>query len=149
MHELNEVEKAAVLLIALGPEKAQDILDRLGSTDLMAIVSAMKRFQNVSEELKQSVLLEVSQLLMGLAANQFPVKDDRDTTTVDEEQPGLPTRKPRSEQVEPPADTNVNLFDRLGPLLKDRIDSDKIDWGAAGFDFGEEGRWRRPPEEES
>jgi hypothetical protein len=51
--------------------------------------------------------------------------------------------------VEPPADTNVNLFDRLGPLLRERIDPDQIDWGAAGFDFGEEGRWRRPPEEES
>jgi hypothetical protein len=153
MDELNAVEKAAVLLIALGPAKAQEILDRLGSSDLVAIISAMKRLQGVSEELKQSVLLEVNQLLMGLAANQFPASSDTKTPTRDDsDQVTIPPRGTAELDVEAPKipeAQDVDLFGRIGPLLKDKIDPDQIDWGSAGFDFGEQGRWRRPPEEES
>ena len=151
MDELNEVEKAAVLLIALGPENAQTILDQLGSSDLMAIVSAMKRLQGVSEELKQSVLLEVNQLLMGMAENQFPssetdVPDRTDNQTVRSlgERVDLDVEEP-----EIPKAPDTDLLGRIGPLLRDKIDPDQIDWCESGYDFDEQGRWRRPPEDES
>ena len=44
---MNEIEKVAVLLIALGPEHSKRILDRLGPDDLIPIVQAMKRLNKV------------------------------------------------------------------------------------------------------
>ncbi len=128
---LTEVEKAAVLLIALGPERANRILDQLGSGDLLPIIDAMKRMARIPPEVRRSVLEEVNQILMDGAARRIPGARRPPKRT------GRASRQP-------------DLFGRLEPLLPDGIDPDGVDWHAAGLDFGEEedGRWRRPPEDE-
>ena len=49
---LNETEKVAVLLVALGPKRAQRILDRLSTDELVLIVDAMKRLGNIQPEIR-------------------------------------------------------------------------------------------------
>ncbi len=97
---LTEVEKAAVLLIALGPQRAQRILDRLGAADLVPIIDAMQRMGQIAPEIRRAVLREVNQLLTHRAAG-------------------------RVSGAQKPADEEIDLFDRLGPYLPDRIDPDR------------------------
>ena len=98
---LTEVEKVAVLLIALGPQRTQRILDRLGAADLVPIIDAMQRMGQIAPEIQRAVLREVNQLLTDRAAGRVS---------------GV--QKPPSEA----AGERIDLFDRLGPYLPDRID---------------------------
>ena len=102
---LSDVEKAAVLLMALGPERSERILDQLSSEDLLPIVAAMKRMRSIPRDVRRAVLVEVNRILaqlMGDSAQERPPKD-----------------KPASD-----------LFRRLGPGLPPRVDPDRIDWDA-------------------
>ncbi|MDA0746061.1 MAG: hypothetical protein O2954_06040 [bacterium] len=124
---LTEVDKAAVLLIALGTERAQGVLDRLGTADLVPIVQAMKKMQKIDPQVRREVLAEVIQILGGLNAG--------------------PKREAQRGDLE--LERDAGLLGRIGPLLPGHVDSDQIDWGRAGFDFGTEDPWRRkPPEDE-
>ena len=80
----------------------------------------------------RAVLEEVNRILIDRAARRIPGAQKP------ADRPGPPPRQP-------------DLFGRLGPYLPDRIDPDRIDWNAAGFDFDSPSedppRWRRPPED--
>ena len=117
---LTEIEKAAVLLIALGPQRAQPILERLGAADLVPIIDAMKRMGQIAPEIRRTVLEEVNRLLTDRAA-------------------GRTTRAQPSSGNEP-GEGRMDLFDRLGPYLPDRIDPDGIDWDGAGLSPPEDGQ---------
>jgi len=135
---LNETEKVAVLLVALGPKRAQRILDRLSTDELVLIVDAMKRLGNIRPEVRRQVLEEVNDILQGLAR-------------------GDTAGNPVAPAPEIPATSapGVDLFTRLGPYLPESIDPSRIDWDAAGFDFDDSDadQWRRggsdPPDEEN
>lgn len=133
---LTDVEKVAVLLIALGPERAQRILDRLGPADLMPIVSAMKRMRSVDPEVRRVVLEEVSGLLTDLAAGRVP-----GGRAPEEPAPGAPERPKPGEQA-------PGLLGRVGPLLRGRVDPEGIDWDAVGFNFDDVWPRRRPEDGE-
>ena len=125
---MTEIEKVAVLLIALGTQKSQRILDRLGPDELLPIVEAMRKMNKIPPETRESVLLEVNGILEDLAATSFPGSqfDPEASPTVPEAQlPSGPTAKDILGQVQD------ELPERIEP--KDLPD---IDWGAAGFDFG-------------
>ncbi len=128
---LSEIEKVAVLLIALGPQRARRILDRLGTNDLLPIIQAMKRMRSVDPDVRNRVLEEVNDILSGLSGTP-----DGDTPTV---------------PMEENAEASPNLFDRLGPYLPEQIDPDGIDWDRAGFDFDDsegKGPTDVPPQED-
>lgn len=129
--DLTEVEKAAVLLIALGPERAQGILDQLSASEMAPIIEAMGRMGRIEPEVRRAVLEEVNGILMDRAAGQIFGRKGRSESPEASEQP-------------------PDLLGRLGPYLPDRFRTDRIDWDAAGFDFGggsEDGsRPPRPPE---
>ena len=103
---LSDIEKTAVLLIALGPERAGRILDRLGTADLLPIIEAMKHMRRIDPETRRAVLEEVAELLEDLAAGKTP----------------------RSHRA-------IDLFKTLGPYLPEPIDPKHIDWDRAGFNF--------------
>ena len=107
---LSDIEKAAVLLIALGPARAQRILDQLGADELLPLIQAMERMRQVDPEIRRAVLEEVNQILTDLVAGQTPHKKTTDQT----------------------GESKVNLFERLGPYLSEQIDPNEIDWDAAG-----------------
>ena len=123
---LNETEKVAVLLVALGPKRAQRILDRLSTDELVLIVDAMKRLGNIQPEIRRQVVEEVNDILKGISS-----RSDAPETSV----PELPTDGPP---------TPIDLFEKLGPYLPDSIDTSSIDWDSAGFDF-DDPKSRRPP----
>ena len=123
---LNETEKVAVLLVALGPQRAQRILDRLSTDELVLIVDAMKRLGNIQPDLRRQVLEEVNDILQGLPKGASP-------------KPEVPEPQLPSSPV-----SDVDLFERLGPYLPNSIDPSQIDWDAAGFGFDDPSdRWRR------
>ncbi|MCZ6635354.1 MAG: hypothetical protein O7G87_18285 [bacterium] len=144
---MTEIEKVAVLLIALGPEHAQRILDKLSTADLLPIIQAMKHMRRIDPEIRQNVLKEVNDILTGLAAQNIPgaQKSPRRSDSPSEPLP------PTEETPLPLPEEDTHLFERLGPHLPERIDPDHIDWGGAGFDFGEGAdrppRGKRPPED--
>ncbi len=113
---LTEYEKAAVLLIALGPEHAQPILDKLSAGDLLPIIKAMKRMRQVPREVRRAVLKEVNDLI-DKSANQISDNDD----------------PPKSEST--PKDPSI--LDHIGPYITDQLDPDQIDWHGAGFNFSD------------
>lgn len=103
---LSDIEKAAILLIALGPERAQHILDQLSADELLPIISAMKRMHHIDESTRQEALTEIADWL--------------DTQA--------PDKTPASDQA-------INLLNAMGPYLPEKPATGQIDWGRAGFNF--------------
>ncbi len=102
--KLSDVEKAAVLLIALGPERSKPILDQLNTEDLFPIVDAMKRMRSIPHEVRRAVLMEVNRILHKLTGERPPTPQD----SAD--------------------DSTAELFRRMGPSLPRGIDPDRAGW---------------------
>ncbi len=113
---LTEYEKAAVLLIALGHEHAQPILDRLSAGDLLPIIKAMKKMRKVPPDVRRAVLNEVNDLI-DKSANQISDNDDPSTSETTPKDP--------------------SILDHIGPYLTNQLDPDQIDWDGAGFNFSD------------
>ena len=103
---LTETEKIAVLLIALGPERASRILDRLKGDELTDVIAAMKRMKEIPPEIRRAVLEEVDGILS--------------------RQAGVPPREATTQRED--------LFGRLEPYLPDHIGPVDIDWDDGGPD---------------
>jgi Mg/Co/Ni transporter MgtE len=103
---LSDIEKSAILLIALGPERAQRILDQLSTAELMPLIEAMKRMKSIAPEVRDAVLEEVASLLEDLSKGKQPTTPEA-----------------------------MDLLKSIGPYIPEAIDPDKIDWNRAGFDF--------------
>lgn len=104
---LSDIEKAAILLVALGPERSQRILDQLGADELLPIIAAMKKTRQIDEATRKAALADIANWL-------------------DPENPGhLPT-----------SDAATNLLSAMGPYLPESTGNESIDWTRAGFDFG-------------
>lgn len=103
---LSDIEKAAVLLIALGPERSQRILNQLGADELLPIIEAMQKMRHIDESTRNEALSDIADWLDGQAPDKTPTSD--------------------------PA---INLFNAMGPYLPEAPDTSKIDWNSAGFDF--------------
>jgi flagellar motor switch protein FliG len=127
---MTEIEKVAVLLIALGPDRSQRILDRLGPDELLPIVQAMRAMKKIPPEIRESVLLEVNGILEDLAATSFPGSD------FDPDAPPSAQETPPELPIQPSA---KEILGQVQDELPESIASEdlpEIDWGAAGFDFG-------------
>jgi hypothetical protein len=103
---LSEIEKAAVLLIALGPDRSQRILDQLGADELLPIIEAMKKMRHIDETTRNEALADIADWL-----------DDQSTDKT------------------PSSDSTISLLNAIGPYLPEALGTQKIDWSRAGFDF--------------
>lgn len=103
---LSDIEKSAILLIALGPERAQRILDQLSTAELMPLIEAMQHMKSIDPQVRNAVLEEVASLLEDLAQGKQPTTPEA-----------------------------INLLNAIGPYAPEAIDPDKIDWNRAGFNF--------------
>ncbi len=130
MPDMTEIEKVAVLLIALGPERSQRILNRLGADELLPIVETMRKMREIPPDVRESVLEEVNGILEDLAASSFSGSGY---------DPDAPPQ-PEIQTPELPDDPSAkDILKQVQKELPDRIEPDslpEIDWGAAGFDFG-------------
>lgn len=135
---MSEIGKVAVLLIALGPQKAKRILDRLGPDELMPIVQAMRKLKRITPEAREQVLTEVNGILEDLAASAFPGSEcDPTSPEPDIAPPELP-----------PAPSARDILEQVQDVLPEKVEPEakpptEIDWGAAGFDFGSGNRGNR------
>jgi len=129
---MTELEKVAILLIALGPQHAQRILDRLSPEEMLPIIEAMRRVGKVPIEKRNAVLEEVNGILTDLAA-------------------GRPPRVPSSERDSPdgPAAGTVDLIRKLGPYLPERVDPGSVDWSSADPQAREDNDSDDPGDEDS
>lgn len=106
MANLSDIEKAAILLIALGPDRSQRILDQMGTNELLPIIDAMQKMRHIDEATRNEALADIADWL--------------DTQTTDKT---------------PTSDTAINLLNAMGPYLPEKPDTSQIDWDNAGFDF--------------
>ena len=60
---MDEIQKVAVLLIALGPIHARRILDKLGPDEMLVIIDEMRKMSKVSVDDRMAILEEVNELL--------------------------------------------------------------------------------------
>ncbi|MBK34059.1 MAG: hypothetical protein CME26_00840 [Gemmatimonadetes bacterium] len=122
---MDEIQKVAVLLIALGPIHARRILDKLGPDEMLVIIDEMRKMSKVSVDDRMAILEEVNELLESLSS-------------------GAPTGATTdASHFAPPAPPNsaAAILDPVKDELPPKIDPDRIsdrgiDWGGAGFDFG-------------
>jgi len=103
---LSDIDKSAILLIALGPERAKRILNQLGTNELLPIIEAMQRMRKIDPEIRDAVLEEVASLLDDLSHGK---------------QPSTPEA--------------ADLLNSIGPYIPEKIEPDQIDWDRAGFNF--------------
>lgn len=151
---MNEFEKVAILLIALGPKRAKRILDRLGPDELLPIVETMRRMKKISPEARESVLEEVNGILEDLAASSFPGTEFDPGAPSGSSVPPGPEAPPEHEfpKPDPPASPSArDILEKVQDELPSRIEPNtlpEIDWGAAGFDFGSGNGGKRRNEDE-
>ena len=117
---LSELEKVAIFFVAIGRDRAEGILKRLGTVAVMQIAEAMKRVGPVSTEMKQAVLREMLDLL----SQKEPRKPRRGRG------PGRPAAPPS------PGGSYEDLLKQVSDLFAKDIDVRDLDWGKAGYDFG-------------
>ena len=140
---MNEIEKVAVLLIAIGPEHAKRVLDKLSPDEMLPIIEAMRHMSKVSVDERMAILEEVNDILENLAAQKFPGSSYEKSRSTPERE--IPESEPAS------ARDLISLFGEDLPRRIDpgRLEPGNIDWGAAGFDFGEGNRRKRRKDDES
>lgn len=141
-----KMQKVAIFLIALGEERTREILADVDLDTVEQVNAAIASLDQVTAEEKASVMLEFAHFFY----------EDKPITS---SQPGIaPVAPSLSSAPEPPPSGTKQPVD-LGTLgntgtgddaeeeerailhtlehLRRRLDPGKIDWGRAGYDFGD------------
>ena len=126
---LTELEKVAVFCVAIGPERAEALLKRLGTDATMRIGSAMKGLGTVTPEMKRSVLEEMLKLLSG---GQRPARS-------------------AGERFAPPGvSSQEDLLRKVSDLFDRNVDVQNLNWDGAGLNFdAEPPKPPKPPDEDT
>ena len=138
------LEKVAVFMITLGEERAREILIDIDLETVEQLNRAMLNLGVVSAEEKAAVMLEFAQFFY----HDKPISTGGDeppsaaplvaTTLPSAPSPPSPGKAPVEHNLsasKKPADELAIL--RTLEKLRQRLDPGKIDWGKAGYDFGE------------
>ena len=145
-HNFTRLQKMAIFLIALGKEKAREILAEVDLETIEKINTAIAELGPVPAEVKATVMIEfgdfffkdkpLSGKFMGLGEKKAPPpKKTRSTPT----KTGAAQKKQAPLSTTPSStakDEETNILKTL-QKLRERIDPGKIDWSRAGYDFGE------------
>ena len=115
---LTELEKVAIFFLAIGPERAEVLLKRLGTDAMMQIAATMKRLSPVSSREKQAVLRELLDIMVG-GQWEHPPGNQRDS--LDEETKSI--------------DPEDKLLGRVSDLFQKDVDVRNLNWEEAGYDF--------------
>ncbi len=132
------LQKIAIFLIVMGPDKAREILGDLDLDTIESINTAIQALKNLTPQEKAATMIEFG---------DFFYKDKPLSAKLKEPQPSKkaaakkPEAKPGAAKKVPPALAAAELDEktiaRTLSKLKDKVDPSKIDWGKAGYDFGE------------
>ena len=145
-HNFTHLQKMAIFLIALGKEKAREILAEVDLETIEKINTAIAELGPVPPEVKATVMIEfgdfffkdkpLSGKFMDLGEKKAaPPKKTRPAPT----KTAAAKKKKASLSTTPSStakDEETNILKTL-QKLRERVDPGKIDWGRAGYDFGE------------
>ena len=145
-HNFTRLQKMAIFLIALGKEKAREILAEVDLETIEKINTAIAELGPVPAEVKATVMIEfgdfffkdkpLSGKLMDLGEKKEPpLRKTRSapTKTAAAQKKQAPLSTTPSSTAK---DEETNILKTL-QKLRERIDPGKIDWSRAGYDFGE------------
>lgn len=137
------LEKVAIFLIMLGEERTREILSDVALDTVEQLNQAMLNLGDISAEEKAAVMLEFA---------HFFYRDEPIATGTAAPPPTPPSHSAppspahKSQESTAPIEHNLSSSkksaDELAILrtlekLRQRLDPSKIDWGKAGYDFGE------------
>ena len=148
-NRLTRLQKIAIFLIVMGEDKAREILGDLDLETIESINAAMQSLKDITPQEKAATMIEFG---------DFFYKDKPLSTKLKEpaKKQGPAKKAPAKKQAKKPIEKAppVVPLDELDEKtiaetlskLKDKIDPGKIDWGKAGYNFGEglSGSGKRP-----
>lgn len=139
---LTRLHKVAVFLITIGEEQARELLDDVDLRTVEQINAAILELGPLRPEVKAAVMIEFSDFF----CNGKPLVEKLAKPEAKRQAPAggktrsgkKPTAKkpPPAAPAEDPAGEEVDIAATL-EKLRQRIDPGKIDWGRAGYDFGD------------
>ena len=161
-HDFTRLQKMAIFLVALGTEKAREILADVDLETVEKINTAIVGLGSVPPEVKAAVMIEFGDFffkdkpLSGKFAELGEKKAGPAKKTRAPSSPGKATKSKKTQpsaaktatvkKKKPPASTTppaptakdeeTNILKTL-QKLRERVDPGKIDWSRAGYDFGE------------
>ncbi|MEE2658072.1 MAG: hypothetical protein VX733_06160 [Candidatus Latescibacterota bacterium] len=142
------LQKVAVFLIALGEERTREILSDVDLDTIEQLNAAMASLGAVSAEEKASVMLEFAHFFY--ADEALPGPSSPVPSSAQPESLGPPVIELSMESAAPPQKLDDLSTKKDDPLsdeeaailktldqLRTRLNPGQIDWGRAGYDFGD------------
>jgi flagellar motor switch protein FliG len=127
------LQKIAIFLIVMGEDKAREILGDLDLDTIESINTAMHSLKDITPQEKAATMIEFG---------DFFYKDKPLSAQINKPQAKKAPSKKQTPAAQAPsvvslADLDEKTIAATLSKLKDKIDPGKIDWGKAGYDFGE------------
>ena len=127
------LQKIAIFLIVMGEDKAREILVDLDLDTIESINAAMQSLKDITPQEKAATMIEFG---------DFFYKDKPLSAQINKPQAKKAPSKKQTPAAQAPsvvslADLDEKTIAATLSTLKDKIDPGKIDWGKAGYDFGE------------
>lgn len=147
-----KMQKVAIFLIALGEERTREILADVDLDTVEQLNAVMSSLGRITAEEKAGVMLEFAHFFYEdkpITASPTPGAEPAPTAPAPPSLPSMPVAPTASNEPTdlghlgqtPASNTNAEDEERaiLHTLehLRRRLDPAKIDWGRAGYDFGD------------
>lgn len=152
LYRFTRLEKVAVFLIALGEDRTREILADVDLDTIEQLNAAIHGLGEVSAEEKAAVMLEFAEFFyedkpiggtpakagakLAKPAKRKPTAEAKTSAT----QTPKASPKPPAKRVGPTDDELAKQEQAILHTLeklRQRLDPGQIDWGKAGYDFGE------------
>ena len=129
----SRLEKVAVFLIVLGPDKARQILADVDLETVEAINASMLDLGDLRPEEKAAVMIEFAGFFYDNKPLTDKLKEPAPKKRAKKSSTSTPHKMPSTQADEDDETTILNTLQKL----RERVDPNKIDWGRAGYDFGD------------
>ena len=127
------LQKIAIFLIVMGENRAREILGDLDLDTIESINAAMQSLKDITPQEKAATMIEFG---------DFFYKDKPLSAQINKPQAKKAPSKTQTPatkalSVVSLADLDEKTIAETLSKLKEKVDPGKIDWGKAGYDFGE------------
>ena len=143
------LQKIAIFLIVMGPDKAREILGDLSLDTIESINEAMQNLTQITPQEKAATMIEFGDFFykgkplsakLKEPTEKKKAKPKATAKTQAKKKLGEPESKKAAKKMPPVvhlAELDEKTIAETLAKLKDKVDPGKIDWGKAGYDFGE------------
>ena len=143
------LQKIAIFLIVMGPDKAREILGDLSLDTIESINEAMQNLKQITPQEKAATMIEFGDFFykgkpLSAKLKEPTAKKKAKPKATAETQAKKKLEKPESKKAAKKMQPVVHLAEldektiaETLAKLRDKVDPGKIDWGKAGYDFGE------------